>query len=330
MAQLLGSGARHRDNICVLSTLLRDAVLSAAATMAAPAQELELCVLQARFQAEVLQLCDTVAALVRARHTTIAMVRAGAEYLDTVWLRCRVSRTAGTGVSVLGGGLTIAGGILTTLTAGAAAPVLIAGIATSSVGAATNIGTSLVEKILNSKQVKDMNEAFSRDKEVTLTFEDQLQQLKEKYKDSPHLSRLYYSIKKSLGENHLLIPVLQIVLLYDSADSTHSSTPDPLLPSRPSILTTDSTDKMKVNPLDVGLLAEGGKVIGQNSLKVAGQVIIGVSAAFLVWDAIDLGFSISDLIKKRGSESAKVLREKASFLETALEDTLLNYKIEVA
>ena len=35
--------------------------------MAAPAQELELCVLQARFQAEVLQLCDTVAALVRAR-----------------------------------------------------------------------------------------------------------------------------------------------------------------------------------------------------------------------------------------------------------------------
>lgn len=78
--------------------------------------------------------------------------------------RCRVSKTMGTGVSVVGGGLTIAGGILTTLTAGAAAPVLIAGIATSSVGAATNIGTSLVEKILNSKQIKDMNEAFNRDK----------------------------------------------------------------------------------------------------------------------------------------------------------------------
>ena len=78
--------------------------------------------------------------------------------------RCRVSRTMGTGVSVVGGGLTIAGGILTTLTAGAAAPILIAGIATSSLGAATNIGTSLVEKILNSKEVKEMNEAFNRDK----------------------------------------------------------------------------------------------------------------------------------------------------------------------
>ena len=36
---------------------------------------------------------------------------------------------------------------------GLAAPLLIAGIATSSVGAATNIGTSLIERIINSKQV---------------------------------------------------------------------------------------------------------------------------------------------------------------------------------
>ena len=99
-----------------------------------------------------------------ARLDTIAKLRASAEYLDSVWLRCRVSKTMGTGTSMIGGGLTIAGGILTTLTAGAAAPVLIAGIATSIVGAATNIGTSLVEKILNSKEVKDMNEAFNRDK----------------------------------------------------------------------------------------------------------------------------------------------------------------------
>ena len=176
--------------------------------------ELDLNVLQARFQSEVLQLCENVQALVDARHDTIDKVRASAEYLDSIWLRCRVSKTMGTSVSVVGGGLTIAGGILTTLTAGAAAPVLIAGIATSSVGAATNIGTSLVEKILNSKQVKEMNAAMERDKNVTQAFEYKLQNLKDKYKDSPYLSRLYYSIKRSIGENHLLIPVLQIVLLY--------------------------------------------------------------------------------------------------------------------
>ena len=60
----------------------------------------------------------------------------------------------GTSASVVGGSLTIAGGILTLTTAGLAAPLLIAGIATSSVGAATNIGTSLIEKIINSKQVR--------------------------------------------------------------------------------------------------------------------------------------------------------------------------------
>ena len=140
---------------------------------------------------------------------------------------------------------------------------------------------------------------------------------------------MYYSIKKSIGENHLLIPVLQIVLLYDVECSSSQPDTDTCLPAQPSILSGSDTDRMRVNPLDVGMLAEGGKVIGQNSLRVAGQVIIGVSAAFLVWDAIDLGFSITDLIKKRGSESAKVLREKATLLERALEETLLNYKVEI-
>jgi hypothetical protein len=54
---------------------------------------------------------------------------------------------------MIGGGLTIAGGILTLTTGGLAAPLIIAGIATSSVGAATNIGSSVIERVINSKQV---------------------------------------------------------------------------------------------------------------------------------------------------------------------------------
>jgi hypothetical protein len=42
---------------------------------------------------------------------------------------------------------------------------------------------------------------------------------------------------------------------------------------------------------------ETGKVVGQNSTRLAGNVIVGVSAAFLVWDAIDLGMNIADLVK---------------------------------
>ena len=45
------------------------------------------------------------------------------------------------------------------------------------------------------------------------------------------------------------------------------------------------------------MFLETGKVVGQNSTRMAGQVIVGVSAAFLVWDVVDLGWTVSDLIR---------------------------------
>merc|ERR1719431_1345246 len=294
------------------------------------------------YEEEVRGLSSSIGQLVTARRDTIDKLRASADYLDSIWVRCRVSKTMGTGVSVVGGGLTIAGGILTTLTAGAAAPLLIAGIATSSVGAATNIGTSLAEKILNSKHIKDMNEAFSRDKEITQKFETQLEDIK-RYKESAHLSTLYYSIKTFIGEKHILLPVLQTVLLYENMpeEKVNQSTEDSNTlhegtlgggncpPATPSLLKQDSKDRVKYDHIDAGMFVEGGKVIGQNSFRVAGQVIIGISAAFLVWDAIDLGWNISDLVRKQGSQAAKVLREKAEMLEGALRETVGVYSIEL-
>ena len=70
-------------------------------------------------------------------------------------------------------------------------------------------------------------------------------------------------------------------------------------------------------------------MIGQNSFRFSGQIIIGVNAAFLLWDAIDLGVTVSDLIKKKGSQAAKVLREKADLLEEALAQTQGNYSVEI-
>lgn len=297
------------------------------------------------FEEEVRGLCVTIRLLVEARKETIEKLLAGADYLDSIWLRCRVSKTMGTSVSVVGGGLTIAGGILTTLTAGAAAPVLIAGIATSSVGAAANIGTSLVEKILNSKQIKEMNSAFSRDKEITNKFENQVEQIK-RFSDSAHLTSLYYSTKEILGEKHLLMTILRGVLLFETLETATvsaslvpggASTNTEMKPSSENSKTTikaslfkqSSKDGVHFNPLDPGMLVEGGKVIGQNSFRVAGQVVIGVSAAFLVWDAIDLGFTISDLIRKQGSSAAHVLREKAVLLQEALDQTIGSYIIDM-
>lgn len=218
--------------------------------------------------------------------------------------------------------MTIAGGILTIATAGVATPVLIAGIATSSVGAATNIGTSIVEKLLNSKQIKDLNAAFERDKMLTMKFERQIEEVK-RHQDSPHLSLLYYSIKQFLGADHLLMAILKEVLVEVLVDVKGEEEKKEMA----SLM--NSKDGVQYNPLDAGALVEGGKVIGQNSFKMAGQVIIGVSAAFLVWDAIDLGFTISDLVRKKGSQSAKVLRDKAVMLRVALEETAAEFCLDM-
>ena len=284
----------------------------------------------------------------------------------------------GTGVSVVGGGLTIAGGILTTLTAGAAAPVLIAGIATSSVGAATNIGTSLVEKILNSKQVKDMNAAFERDKEITGKLDTQLEAVKN-YRESSQSEKLFLFAQQLLKADHIVVTLLKGILLSQDQNNNNDSTSErdssnniekeipmekfspvedetenlsetlddsglgaerlaasgvagaaAMASSRSSMsLISASKDGVKYSAMDAGVFVESGKVIGSNSFRVAGQVVIGISAAFLVWDAIDLGFAISDLVRKRGSSASKVLREKADLLEEALNQTIDDYNTKI-
>lgn len=405
------------------------------------------------FEEEVLGLTGSLKQLVEARRDTIEKLRSSADYLDSIWLRCRVSKTMGTSASMAGGILTISGGILTALTAGAATPVLIAGIATSSVGAATNIGTSLAEKIINSRQVKSLNQALERDKEITLKLESQIDDIR-RYKDSAHLHTLLLSIETLLGSNHLIITILKGLLLMDmsntaanlaagfaassigataaaitgksvtdlaattvvlaqaaaenagsvavsaaaavngaaiqtavtgaagtaaalnaagssassgaaaaaagsslaaegaalaasgaaavaagsslaaagaavAAGSSSVAVVETGKQSAVAVLKQTARDGVKYNPIDAGVFVEGGKVIGQNSIRVAGQIIIGISAAFLVWDAIDLGFTISDLVRRQGSKAGKILREKADTLEAALEDTVGKYSLKM-
>ena len=96
--------------------------------------------------------------------------------------------------------------------------MLIAGLATSSVGAATNITTSMVEKILNSRQIKEMNAAFERDKDITLKLEAQIEDVR-RYKDSAHLTILILAMQNLLGPDHLLVILLRGVLVYDFSSS---------------------------------------------------------------------------------------------------------------
>ena len=58
------------------------------------AEELEVSLerLRERFENEVRNICATIELLVVARQDTISKLVRAAEYLDSVWLRCRVRR----------------------------------------------------------------------------------------------------------------------------------------------------------------------------------------------------------------------------------------------
>ena len=63
-----------------------------------------------------------------------------------------------------------------------------------------------------------------------------------------------------------------------------------------------------------------GKAGAKTGAKATGGLIIGVSAAFIVLDAINLAFTVRDIVKDEGSDAARRLRCKAD----EYEDILLN------
>ena len=91
-----------------------------------------------------------------------------------------------------------------------------------------------------------------------------------RHQDSPHLSLLYYSIKQFLGADHLLMAILKEVLLSGLLVDANGDQEEKREPA--SLMKQESKDGVQYNPLDAGALVEGGKVIGQNSFKMAGQV----------------------------------------------------------
>jgi len=203
--------------------------------------------------------------------------------------------------------------------------------------------------------------------EITGKVERQLLQV-HTYRDSPQLLQLCRHAEQLLARDHVLVTIIHGILISadtnddnnNQSDDTHTTSnnePEGSEQSEeresafmtesdcesaagsggeasvdsaaPLSLLSSSRDGVKYSQLGVSEFVEGGKVIGQNSFKVAGQVIIGISAAFLVWDAIDLGFTITDLVRKRGSHAGRVLREKAELLESALRQTVELYSIEL-
>ena len=67
------------------------------------------------------------------------------------------------------------------------------------------------------------------------------------------------------------------------------------------------------NADDIGEAGARGLML---SSKVFGGVMIGINAVFIIWDGVELGKTIHDLVKEKGSAAAAEIRKFANDLES--------------
>lgn len=202
--------------------------------------------------------------------------------------------------------MTIAAAAATAMTFGAAASLLAAGIGTSVAGAGVNIGTSFAEASINSKEIekaeKDLKEAMNNINDVNDTIQS--------WQNRKEFARVLYIgyLVECIGE--LGDPVkrlLQKLVLH-------------LLDLPPDIL-REVARGIEEAGVQAGAQvarragAQAAGDVAQAGARGAGKLMIGHNAAFPIWDVIDLGFTIRDIVEDKGSEAAKFLRQKADELD---------------
>ena len=273
--------------------------------------------------------------------------RAAADKLDQVWRDCKIAHAAGTTGGIISGCLAL-GGIV--MSGGAATPFLLAGLGFGVGGAVTNIGSSCVEASINSSEIgkaeKLWREALDSINVVTTTVQSWL--------NKKEMARIAYTLY--LAEAFEFVDPALLNLLHDMV-STAYGIPINILkklsaaaaPSKAGakLLTevgaqggkgiaqlADDAAQVGKTGLQVaddmaqvgkaGLQASddvaqaGAKAGSKSAGKYAGKVLIAANIAFLMVDCIDLGFTVRDLVKNKGSEAAKDLRRKANQLEDLL------------
>ena len=272
-------------------------------------------------------------------------LREAAKKLDDVWRNCKTAHAVGVSAGIVGGLLSIGGGIATLMTAGAASPLLVAGLLIGGTGAAANVGTAIVEALINSAEVKEAEKQLAKTRDSMNEVNRFVQEVLVP-KEGMRLIYMYYLAKTLKLGCPVVMMILRELVVFSAgtpikmviqiaekvlacAQATgQASTKAATLASAQG----GGGRKAAAQSVDdfVGAVGQAGAqaaddVVGAGAKagsetvgKAVGKVIIGVNVAFVVWDAIDLGFTIKDLVENKGSEAAKVMRQKADELESAM------------
>ena len=272
----------------------------------------------------------------------VKSVRAAADFLDEVWTKHKIAHAWGSFFGIIGGICTLGGGIATLMTAGVASPLLYAGIGFGVSGAGTGIVAKIIEYAVNSDEIQkannDLKEAYESIGEVHEFMEDKLNG-----KKKPYLQYMY-----NLSA-FLVSPSLRFLVAYFcytgivkvTKQTVAQAAGKAVAQTAGKAVAQEAVKAVAQEAVKAGTQAAGkggaqaaseagvqaaAKASGQvaddvvqvglkSSSQFAGKVIIGVSAVMLAWEAVDLSFTIYDLVKKKGSEAADFLREEADKLE---------------
>ena len=274
---------------------------------------------------------------------TAKSLRTAANKLDNVWRDCKRAHAVGTSLGIMGGLLSVGGGLAITMAAGPASPLLGAGLSLAGTGATANIGATTVEALINSAEIKKAEEQLGE----TMNSINEVNRIVQKILMAKETARLIYiyNLAQTLKfGGPLVLKILRELVFFSTGTPTKMVVPvaETVMACVQTVTqasakaatqggaqgagkaAAQSVDDMVRAAGQAGAQAsddvvQAGTRAGSEAVgKALGKVVIVVNVACVVWDVIDLGFTIRDLVENKGSEAAKVLRQKADKLESAM------------
>lgn len=261
---------------------------------------------------------------------TAKSLRAIADRLDQVWWNYKAKHAAGTAACVVGGFLSL-------LMNEGAVP-----LAFSAAGAVVNIRASTEEVAIRFAEIKAAEKLISETRHNYNALKEMIHNWSVT-KERTRLIYIYGLAKSHKVANPRVLTILRELVFYsvgmplgaseavtflettalnsgakaalqggaeEAAKAGAQATDDVLQAGVKT--STQEVSKSGAQAAD-DLVEAGSKTVG----KFPKNFVVFANTAFLVWDAIDLGFTINDLVINKGSEAAKDLREKAKEIEDA-------------
>ena len=198
------------------------------------------------------------------------------------------------------------------VTAGMAAPILLAGTGVGSAGAAINIGTSFAEAAINSTEIKKAE----KDLKETLECINNIQNTVQLWLTRKEKARVLHICVLASQTLELGDPVFNLIhkMLLHFLDIP-ADVVEAACAGRIAVGTAAQAGAVQVvrqvGEQAAGDVAESSAKAGAKAgLNLADGLIIGVSLMFLGVNAVDLGFTIRDLIQKKAIRSSERFKKK--------------------